>query len=1168
MAKIEYTPKQKEVLEDKSNNLLVSASAGSGKTATIIQKIFNLIAEDKIDISEMLVITFTEAASLEMKIRLKDKLFSGCESDKSLNEQIEKLPTSDISTIHGFCSKMLRKYFFKLDLNPNFLVLNENDSKFLKANALDKIIKRYSNKQDDEFVFLTNIFGGGRNFANFKSNILNFYDFLCAVEDKNDFRKNILTSCYDVDLNKNKACKILNEYIKSTNYYINCSLDNYLQEADIYKADFYKDFIAKIKVQLSSIDYKKSFIENRKALLSVELERSPTKKFKDGNEDFKEIFKPFYKEVQSLINELKGIVLSKTEEELSIDLENASKILNKFSEVESEFEKEYVLLKQKRNALDFGDLEEKFLELLNFDDIKQSISSTYKYIFVDEYQDINSVQELILSKLLNNNKMVMVGDIKQSIYGFRNSSPNIFVNKSLLYKENKAKGTLINLNENFRSNPDILNFVNSIFNKCMFADFGGVDYKVSGKLSGMTKYKNVNDIPTVSLSVVSSKNEEGEDKPEEEVFDEIYSVIEDKNLYSKKLTAARKEAMIIAEQILAMVGKKSYYDAKEEVAKTISYGDIAILSRGNDFLKEVAKVLMEYKIPIATNMVDNIYRNKDIYLLVCMLKILNNYHDDNSLSVVLTSLFGLFTFDELYEIRNSYDEEFLYESFKSFCNDESKSGELKNKAINFLNLIKDLRDRLAYESIYDLLNYLQEKFDFMSYFLSLPDGANRFQTVKNFIESFEQTEYNFDLNRYLNFVDTYAQDAKFSTTLNASPDSVKMGTIHSSKGLEYPIVFLVNSGKTFSNMTFIEEILKDKDLGLGVCSHDLVSFKKSANLAKNAIILNLKKQEKAEELRLLYVALTRAKNHLFVVGHCNLNTVAKIRTIKDADSVSNFMPWILSGLTDLGFSNLTKNKLDFVDKNTDFEVSVKVYKDDLFEVKNEEKIKFTSKVVNKQDEDKLKSLFNFKLEEPTNIALKNTVSSMLQEHSDEGISFNFEPKKLEVFETSKQDIDSAKLGTIYHNIMQQVDFDSILATDENEINKIINSLKIDEKYLNYVNVKNIKTCIEKLKQLNIKSTLKEQPFLSYVKYNSIFEDSKITDKILIQGVADLIIKTHDNKIYLIDYKTTKASKPDQLVDKYRLQLNLYVACLEKALNIKIDKTYIYSFYLNNLIKIN
>ena len=166
MADIKYTPQQEKVLKDKSENLLVSASAGSGKTATIIQKIYNLIADEKVDLQEMLVITFTESASLEMKMRLKDKLFKSGDSNSFISEQIEKLPTSDISTIHGFCSKMLRKYFFKLDLNPNFLVLNENDSKFLKATALDKIITKYSNKQDDDFVSLSTMCGGGRNFSN------------------------------------------------------------------------------------------------------------------------------------------------------------------------------------------------------------------------------------------------------------------------------------------------------------------------------------------------------------------------------------------------------------------------------------------------------------------------------------------------------------------------------------------------------------------------------------------------------------------------------------------------------------------------------------------------------------------------------------------------------------------------------------------------------------------------------------------------------------------------------------------------------------------------------------------------------------------------------------------------------------------------------------------
>lgn len=1165
MATIKYTPQQETVLKDKSTNLLVSASAGSGKTATVIQKIFNLISNDKIDISELLVITFTEAASMEMKVRLKEKLFTLCNGDKFLSEQIEKLPTSDISTIHGFCSKMLRKYFFKLDLNPNFLVLNENDSKFLKATAIDKVISKYSNVQDEEFVFLTTIFSGGRNFSNLKSNVLSYYEFLTAICDCESFKKEKLLSCYDTNLNKNKAAEIINDYILSTTYYINCSLDNYLTRANILKADFFEDFILKVKVQLSRIDYKKKYLENKKELLLVELPRFTTKKFTDGNADFKEEFKPFYDEVQKLIRDLKNIVIDKEEEEIKQDLTNASLLLKKFNEVEELFEKEYNNLKEKRNALDFSDLEKKFLELLTFEDIRKTISDNYKYIFVDEYQDINAIQEEILTKVTGNNKMVMVGDIKQSIYGFRNSSPDIFVNKSVAYENNENGGTLVNLNENFRSNPEILNFVNSIFNKCMFANFGGVEYKQVGQLKGMTEYQVVNDFPTVSLNIVSSKKEDEEDEIEE-VFDEVYSVLNDKNLYAKKLTTARKEAMIVADKITKLIGK-NYFDAKEKVNKKISYGDIAILSRGNEFLKEVAKVLIEYKIPISTNMVESLYKNKDVCLLLSLLRVLNNFHDDISLATVLTSLFGKLSFDELANIRSCYEDEFLYGSLKNFINDENAKGTTKEKVSEFINLLKDLRERLTFDSLYDLLCFVQEKFDFMSYFLSLPDGNNRVQTIKTFIESFDGTEYNYDLNKYLDFVDNFAQFSKVSTSFNASPDSVKLGTIHSSKGLEYPIVFLVGSGKSFSNITFKEEILKDKDLGLAINTYDLVSFTKFTNLARNATILNLKKQEKAEELRLLYVALTRAKNNLIIVGHCNLETINKINTIKDAESVNNFLPWILSGLTNLGFNNLTRNKKGFTDKQKDFSTEVNVYFDSDFFVKKDEEFNFKNFKGNKVEEEKLLKLFDFELEKPTNIALKNTVSSMLQEHTEEAISFNFEPKKLEIFESKPEDLDFAKLGTIYHNVMQKINFDSRKVESEEDIKSIIESLKVDERYKQKVNVKKIKTCIEKLKALGINSSKKEQPFLSYLPYNFIFKDSSIKDKILIQGVADLIIEVN-GKRYLIDYKITKANKPDQLVEKYSMQLKLYLICLEKALKTRFDGAYLYSFWFDDFIKIS
>ena len=1166
MKTIKYTPQQQKVLGDKSENLLVSASAGSGKTATVIQKIFNLITEDNIDIQELLVITFTESASLEMKMRLKDKLFKMVDGSKNLSGQIEKLATSDISTIHGFCSKMLRKYFFKLDLNPNFSVLNENDSKFLKATALDKVINKYSQQKYEEFVKLTSVFGGGRNFANFKSNILSFYEFLCAVENKESFKQTTSKLCYEQDLNKNKACEDLNDYLLATVYYITSSLESFLVQAQVSKADYFEDFIIKTKNSFSLIKYKQGFLKNRKELLNIELPRVTTKKLDEANADFKGQFKPFYDETQKLVRDLKKVVIEKTEEELIADLENASKIIDKFEEIENEFEKEYVLLKQKRNALDFSDLEQKFLELLKEDDVKESIATTYKYIFVDEYQDINSVQELILSKLSYCNKMVMVGDIKQSIYGFRNSSPNIFVNKSISYEEDSNNGTLVNLNENFRSNPEVLNFVNSIFNKCMFASFGGVEYEEAGQLKGMTEYKKVSDIPIVSLDIVCSQTEDDENGEQQESFDKVYSVLDDKNTYAKKLTTARKEAMIVARHILQIIGK-DYYDAKEESSKKICFGDIAILCRGNEFLKEVAKVLMEYKIPIATNMVESLYKNKDVVMLLSLLKIINNFHDDNSLSIVLTSLFAGFTFDELAYIRNKYEEEFLYESVKAFSVDSEDNSELKARVNNFLSFIKSLQDRLVYESLYELLNYLQTEFDFLNHFKALPDGANRYQYVKNFIDSFEDTEYNYDLNRYLNFVDNYAEEAKFSTQVNGSVDSVKLGTIHSSKGLEYPIVFLVGTGKSFSNITFREEILKDKDLGLGLNSYNLESFEKNTNLAKNAIVLNLKKQEKAEELRLLYVALTRAKNHLFVVGHANLNKVQYIRNAKDAEAVNNFMPWILSSLSTLNFNNLIHNKKDLCDNQKDFKVNVGVYFDDDFIVKKDEVIVFKKEAKTSVEAQKLFDLFNYKMEEPTNVALKNTVSSMLQEHSEEGVNFNDEPKALKIYESSKPEIDATKLGTIYHNIMQRIDFTSKEVEGLKEIDDIISSMKIEDKYKNLISPKKIRTCIEKIKNLKPIWAKKEQPFLSYLPYNFIFKNSNLTDKILIQGVADLIIKVED-KIYLIDYKTTKANKPDQLVAKYKIQLDLYAICLQKALNIKIDNTFIYSFWFDEFIKIN
>ena len=344
------------------------------------------------------------------------------------------------------------------------------------------------------------------------------------------------------------------------------------------------------------------------------------------------------------------------------------------------------------------------------------------------------------------------------------------------------------------------------------------------------------------------------------------------------------------------------------------------------------------------------------------------------------------------------------------------------------------------------------------------------------------------------------------------------------------------------------------------------NFEKCENLAHSAISLNLKRQEKAEELRLLYVALTRAKNNLIVVGQANLLTVARVNNSFEASRAESFMPWILSAISDTNFNCFLRQGKNFKEVQKDFEISVNFFSQKDFDIKKDENVDFSFLKNVSGEKNNLKNLLNYQFEKSANIAIKNTVSSMLQEYGDSQTSFNFEPKKLTIFEGTTEEIDASKLGTIYHNIMQKVDFKNKDCFSIEYLEGIIHTLNIDKKYLEKIDKKSILNCVKKLSEIEMEMCLKEQPFLSYLPYNKIFLSSKITDKILIQGVADLIFKS-EGKYYLIDYKTTRVKYADQLVEKYALQLQLYKTCLEKALNINISGAYVYSFCLNDFIKI-
>lgn len=1134
------TKSQKQVVDSKTD-ALVSASAGSGKTSTIIEKIVDELKTNSI--KDMLVITFTDLASLEMKTRLKEKL-------KELNmlEEYEKVNNADISTLHAFCSKLLRKYYYLLEIKPDFSVLEEGSASYLKTSALEKTIKFYAKNMDEDFQTLSTIFGGGRDFEKLKKEVFSFNEFLKNIKDKKEYLENICYYFYDEDLSKNRAIEFLNDYILDEISLIEERLYPCLNEAKNVKAEFYENFILECIKDFEN--FKGDFFENVYLLNNLVLKDLRKRKESEEENLFRENFKDDYGYVRNRLNALKKQFPIENKKEIVEQFKTCKKIIKKFIEIEENYEKNYTRIKRTKNALDFNDLEKYALLLLDKKGIKEDIN--FKFIFVDEYQDINYVQEEIINKLKKFAVCTYVGDVKQSIYGFRNSTPDIFIERS---KNDK----LLLLNENFRSNPKILDFVNIVFKNLFTKDFGGVDYEKKGMLKGKASYKKVSREPEVEIFAVDTNEEE-----KKESFGKIYSVLDDKNDYTATLDEETKEGVIIAKKIKELKGTP-IYDAKTKETREITFNDIAIISRKNSTLRNISKVLIDYKVPINSTITENAFSNREVDLLLNLLKILSSTHDDRALASIMESVFGGFSFSDLAKIRkNCENSEFFFEAVKSFGEKdytEEENLKLKEKINDFYLFLFDLRHKLSYMSLFEVLSFVCEKFDYYDYVLSLPDGSNRLKNVYDYINSFNNKEYNYDLEGYLNFVKNYAYEGKFKSTYVSSSDSVKLMTIHASKGLEFPVVFVCGCGKSFGTPAVLkDEILVDKDSGLGVDYFNFENRKKKASLPKLAIDILGQKKEKAEELRLLYVALTRAKNHLYVVGELPKNMI-KLDTDNNYMATS-YMNFVLSASSVVNFKNIIANRKSSFIKLEKGRTKINVYSTRDFVYKKEDNIKLKFLDVDKNEVEKLKNIIDFSIKPQKQIALKNSVSSLLRENTEVLEAINYEPKSLEVGEEITK-INRANLGTYFHNVMQKIDYTKKISNEE--LKNIFDELKIEKEYRNKIKLDDVNTLIEKVLELRPKEIKKEVPFISYLPYKEIFE-SDINDKILLQGIADLLVFSKD-KNYLVDFKTNRGLSADQLVDKYRVQLKLYQICLQKALNICFDEVLIYSTYLKKFIKI-
>ncbi|MCR5553161.1 MAG: UvrD-helicase domain-containing protein [bacterium] len=1129
---MKLTPNQEKIVSSRNANLLVSAGAGSGKTSVMIARVVDLIVKERVPINNFLIVTFTKASASDMKNKLITAL-SEYATDSFILEQIEQVGTSFVTNLHSFCARLIKTYFYEVGLDPSFVIYDENEMQSLGARAMEKVFSDAVLNKDKEMLELADILNKKRSEKGLSDCIEILKTFCDSQIEYEDYLTNSINSCYNDDLNANFCAKIVDNDLKEMFLRAKLEYEKLLVVAKTANDEGLIDYILSRLDYVGLINDKNNVMANVKALFSLPKTKNLPTKCKEEVLWVKEDCGLVKAHLDKRIAEFKQMWGSDDEKEIVANLREDKDRLNAIARLTRNYISVLQAEKQKNNAVDFNDLERLTLKLLADEKVRKTLQEKYKYVFVDEYQDINPVQEKIISLLCQANNRFMVGDIKQSIYRFRHCDPEIFLDKYKRYQSGK-EGEVISLLENFRSNPNILKFANNVFSRCFTLNFGGIDYNPNGMLIGGISGSDKINEKNVNVFVIE------QDKRKEifadDIKDEVYSVLDDQSEDEEVEALAEREARVVAKQIQKVLNTKL---TKLDGSKTdkIRYNDIAVLlsSRGT-YLEKFVSTLKKMNIPVSSDYTDDVFEDKFSIILINFLKLIDNFKDDYAIFITLSSPVFDFTPTELAEIRLVDPDVDFCDAVLKAQNDEKLDEKLRKKVKDFVDFIN--------------------KYKNLSKFLPVCEISQRFIEETNFdILLLENAEADLHRSRLDKLIGSMGQDMvsaflfdldskKITCDTKSDGESVKVMTIHASKGLEFPVVFLVNASKEFSNKTFSEDLVLSKDVGLAIRHYDKDIRFKSESFVRGAVKLRESLKIKEEQLRLLYVALTRAEYSLNIIETLNPGELTKQVNPIFAKS---FADWL----------NPTVTKM--LQKNVDFdgECQVILSSEITEEFNKTQKAEVIFDKVTSGDVDfcEKEVFFNPKDEKLIQIPQKSTVTKL---------NSNEEIVNPVIFDEEKG--FSANAGTLYHKVLENVDFNGN-QTAKDVLNKLVKNNIISSDDAKEINQKIIDRIIlsPEIKSLIGGEFLKEKEFLMAI-------DSKtgnISGKgefMVVQGVCDLIV-IKNGKITLIDYKLSNKT-PENLIKSYKKQMELYKNAIIAGYGLPIEKTYICKLTTGEFIKID
>lgn len=1222
-----WTREQQKVIDTRDKDILVSAAAGSGKTAVLVERIIKRITdtEHPTDIDRLLVVTFTKAAAAEMRERVRlaiDKMSDEMPEDANLLRQSSLIHNAMITTIDSFCLFIVRNHFEEINLDPNFRIADEGEICLLKTDVMQALFEEEYTKgkeQNASFFSLIDTYSGKRNDSGVREMVEKLYDLSASSPWPKEWLDG-LTKTYAIDCEDElQKTPLFFEMMEHTRQML---LDLYALEQHLYELtqepdgpEKYASALAADLAFLEKACKQKSFEELQEVVCSYNFEKLPPIRSKDGDASKKDAVKNGRDAVKGEIIKLKSFYFQKNMSEIFEQVKRIRPFVVELVRLAKRFTNAMDEQKKKKRILDFSDIEHFALKILVDEQTKEHRPTAEEFrhhfdeIMIDEYQDSNQVQEAILCAISGRNNgahnMFMVGDVKQSIYRFRMARPELFMEKYKAYEQENEEHVKIDLHKNFRSREQVLDFSNDIFYKIMQADLGQVAYDEDAALYCGASYEKVDGFEAELLLFDCT-----ESLLDEAIGGEGAASLEEK----EELTQKELEARVVGLRIQKLMQTAQITDKETGLLRKVRYSDIVILFRS---LKEwgttFANVLTEMGIPAHVESSTGYFSAIEVQTILNMLRILDNPNQDIPMAAVLKSPMVGLDNEELAQISARNADSDKKRPFYALAMEEmqqASEGPLQEFYQIFCMLRKEAKELPIHELILRILSVT----GYRDYVTMLPAGQKRAANVQMLIEkaiAYERTSYKglFHFIRYIDLLEKYDIDYGEADVTGENADVVHIMTIHKSKGLEFPVVFVSGLSKKFNMSDTSDKLVVHTDLGIGLTEIRPNPKRKVPGLIKAEISEHLKREALGEELRMLYVALTRAKEKLILTGvvkdrfatmekYTGNVTPKKPITYMQRAKAACYLDWVIPAL----LSYPDKYDVCFVDSGELIWESAKDLAKEHLDYHN-----LIAKIEAVSDEqlEELVSAFSYEYphKSEADLKIKYSVSELkhmsMREKYDadtreaERPDFLLEEKESFVpeFAKSKEKEPAEEVGeyarnasvnpgalrgTAVHRVMECLDFARILTIHceneaevkqfvEEELLRMEREDELPPEMRALINRRQIETFVKSdiatqmAKAAQKGCLFKEKPFV--MKYNEV----------LVQGIIDVFWMEEDG-IVVLDYKTDRVNTADELVLRYQTQLSLYAEALSRIFSdetktIPTKESLIYSFSLQEVVRL-